>query len=125
MKRLLFLLIISTSLLAGPDWYGYYEGEGDFGKLPDNSMYFGYNKLRLDMDTSPSDNIRISANVIYKQFNGQTELNFMNFIDQKYRPVPEYSYCLKDTLYIDNMFLEFHHKLFDLTLGKQQLSPGV
>ncbi len=74
MKRLLFLLIVNASLFAGIDWYGYYEGEGDWGKLPDNSMYFGYNKLRLDMDTSPSDNIRISANVIYKQFNGQTEL---------------------------------------------------
>ncbi|MCK4639842.1 MAG: hypothetical protein KAU06_00755 [Candidatus Marinimicrobia bacterium] len=142
MRQILLILTISTTLFASPDWsgvdwFGYYEGEYDFGKLPDKSIYFGYNKLRLDMDTSPSNNIRISADVIYKQFNGQTELNFMDFIDQKYWPViplpdgsgnitlTELPYQLQDTLYIDNMFLEFHHKLFDLTLGKQQISPGV
>ncbi len=137
MKRLLFLLIISASLLAGPDWFGYYEGEYDFGKLQDKSMYFGYNKLRLDMDTSPSENIRISADLIYKEYNGQTNLNFLDFLDPGFRPVVPNSdmsgwdtlsyipYALSDSLFIDNMFLEFHHKLFDLTLGKQQISPGV
>lgn len=137
MRQILFILTISTTLFAGVDWFGYYEGEADFGKLSGKSMYFGYNKLRLDMDTSPSDNIRISADIIYKQFNGQTELNFMDFINQKYWPVfptedgmgldtlSNMPYCFSDTLFIDNMFLEFHHKLFDITLGKQQISPGV
>ncbi|MBC8491133.1 MAG: hypothetical protein H8D42_01075 [Candidatus Marinimicrobia bacterium] len=137
MRQILFILTISTTLFAGPDWFGYYEGEYDFGKLPDKSMYFSYNKLRLDMDSSPSDNIRISADIIYKQFNGQTELNFMDFINQQYWPVfptedgkgldtlSNLPYCFSDTLFIDNMFLEFHHKLFDLTLGKQQIAPGV
>jgi len=61
----------------------------------------------------------------------------MDFNDQKYWPeiplpdgsgsitLTEFPYQLQDTLYIDNMFLEFHHKLFDLTLGKQQIAPGV
>lgn len=135
MRRILLILTVSTTLLAGPDWFGYYEGEADYGKLPGKSIYFGYNKLRLDMDASPSDNIRIGADIICKQFNGQTELNFMDFIDQKYRPViptqtgwdtlSNIPYALSDTLFIDNMWLEFHHKLFDLTLGKQQIAPGV
>ncbi len=135
MRQILIILTISTTLFASVDWFGYYEGEFDFGKLPGKSMCFGYNKLRLDMDSSPSDNIRISADIIYKQFNGQTELNFMDFIDQKYWTViPTQTgwdtlsyipYELSDTLFIDNMFLEFHHKLFDLTLGKQQIAPGV
>jgi len=140
MRQILLILIISTTLFAKPDWsgvdwFGYYEVEADYGKLPGKSMYFGYNKLRLDMDAGPSDNIRIGANIICKRFNGQTELNFMDFIDQKYRPViptqtgwdtlSHIPYALSDTLFIDNMFLEFHHKLFDLTLGKQQIAPGV
>ncbi|MCG2716555.1 MAG: hypothetical protein L6422_09830, partial [Candidatus Marinimicrobia bacterium] len=62
---------------------------------------------------------------------------FMDFINQKYWPVfptedgmgldtlSNMPYCFSDTLFIDNMFLEFHHKLFDLTLGKQQIAPGV
>lgn len=32
---------------------------------------------------------------------------------------------LSDTIFIDNMFLEFHHQYFDITLGKQQLATGV
>ncbi len=137
MKKFILMLLISTTLFAGVDWFGYYEGEGDWGKTPDLSIYYGYNKLRLDMDSSPSDNIRISANLIYKQFNGQTSLNFMDFIHPTYYPVVPamdglgldtisyMPYTLVDTMFIDNMFLEFHHKLFDLTLGKQQISPGV
>ncbi|MBU0712131.1 hypothetical protein KJ762_05815 [bacterium] len=136
-KKIILLVFLSSSLSAQVDWFGYYEGEGDWGKTPDLSIYYGYNKLRLDMDSSPSDNIRISANLIYKQFNGQTSLNFMDFIHPKYYPVvptPDglgldttsyIPYSLTDTMFIDNMFMEFHHKLFDLTLGKQQISPGV
>jgi len=136
-KKIILLVFLSSALSAQVDWFGYYEGEGDWGKTPDLSIYYGYNKLRLDMDSSPSDNIRISANLIYKQFNGQTSLNFMDFIHPKYYPVvptPDglgldtssyIPYSLTDTMFIDNMFLEFHHDLFDLTLGKQQISPGV
>ena len=137
MKRLILFLIITSSLFAGLDWYGYYEGEGDIGKLPKTTMYFSYSKLRIDMDANPSDHIRIGADLIYKHFNGQTELNFMDFINSKYWPVvptldgqgldtlTNITFQFSDTLFIDNMFLEFHHSLFDLTLGKQQLSPGV
>ena len=137
MKRLLIIFLLVSTLFAGPDWFGYYEGEGDLGQLRGASLYFGYNKLRLDMDTSPSDNIRISADIVCKRFNGQTELNFLDFLDAKFRPVlpsadgsgldtlTEIPYSLRDTLFIDDMFLEFHHKYFDLTLGKQQIAPGV
>lgn len=137
MKYLLIILITTSSLFAGVDWFGYYEGEADWGKTPALSLYYGYNKLRLDLDSKQSENIRISADVIYEQFNGQTELNFMDFIHSSYWPVipnadgtgfdtlSNLPYVLTDTLFLDNMFLEFHHKLFDLTLGKQQISPGV
>ena len=63
-KKIILLVFLSSALSAQVDWFGYYEGEGDWGKTPDLSIYYGYNKLRLDMDSSPSDNIRISANLI-------------------------------------------------------------
>jgi len=137
LKKIILLFLLTLSLSAQVSWFGYYEGEADYGRVSDLNIFYGYNKLRLDLDSSPSDNIRISANIIYKQFYGQRDLNFLDFLDSGYRPVVPNAdlsgmdtlsyipYTLTDSLFIDNMFLEFHHKLFDLTLGKQQISPGV
>lgn len=137
LKKIILLFLLTLSLSAQVSWFGYYEGEADYGRVPDLNIFYGYHKLRLDLDSSPSDNIRISANIIYKQFYGQRDLNFLDFLDPSYRPVVPNAdlsgvdtlsyipYTLTDSLFIDNMFLEFHHKLFDLTLGKQQISPGV
>ena len=127
MRTFIILLLLTSVLRADVDWFGYYEGEIDGGSVPDQNIIYGYNKLRLDLDSSPSDDVRIRADVIYKQFYGQTELNFLDFIDPSFRPpgLNYLPYQLRDTLYIDNMFLEFHHNLFDLTLGKQQVAPGV
>jgi hypothetical protein len=127
MKRFVFILVFGSTLWAGIDWFGYYEGEIDWGKFPEQTFFFEYNKLRLDLDACPVEQIRISADVICKQFLGQTELNFLDYVDSQYRPdnIPVLPYCFSDTLYVDNLFLQLHHRLFDLTLGKQQISPGV
>jgi len=137
LKKIILLAFLSSSLFAEVDWFGYYESEADYGKVSDKGIFYGYNKLRLDLDTSPSENIRISADVIYTQYYGQRNLNFLDFIDSGFWPIVPSAgmsgwdtlsfipYTLSDSLFIDNMFLEFHHDLFDLTLGKQQISPGV
>jgi len=131
------LLLSFTTLLGQIDWFGYFESEGDLGGVPDQSIFYGYNKLRLDLDSSPSDNIRISADIIYREYFGQTDLNFLDFLHPDFRPVVPNAdmsgwdtltyipYPLSDSLFIDNMFLQLHFNLFDLTLGKQQISPGV
>jgi len=137
LKKIILLTYLSSSLFAEVDWFGYYESEADYGKVSDKGIFYGYNKLRLDLDTSPSENIRISANVIYTQYYGQRDLNFLDFIDSGFWPIVSnidmsgldtlsyIPYTLSDSLFIDNMFLQCHHDLFDLTLGKQQISPGV
>ncbi len=136
-RNIVIIVLLSVGLFAEVDWFGYYEGEADYGKVPTQSIYYGYNKLRLDLDTSPSDNIRISADVIYKEYYGQTNLNFLDFLHPDFQPaVPNADmtgmdtityipYTLSDSMFIDNMFLQLHSRLFDLTLGKQQISPGV
>ena len=137
LKNTVIIVLLSVSLFAEVDWFGYYEGEGDFGKVPSKQIFYGYHKFRLDLDTSPSDNIRISANLIYKEYYGQTNLNFLDFLHPDFRQIAINSdntafmtldsipYTLSDSMFIDNMFLQLHSKLFDLTLGKQQISPGV
>ncbi len=140
MKKSYFIIILTISLVAGlfaeTDFYGYFEGEADLIKMEDTQIYFGYNKFRLDLNSFPSDNITIGANVIFKHFDGTTLMNFMDFVDKSYYPVfpnnlggldtlSYFPYELADTLFLDNIYLEFHHQLFDLTLGRQQLPSGV
>ncbi|MFH1852112.1 MAG: hypothetical protein ABIA75_07170 [Candidatus Neomarinimicrobiota bacterium] len=138
MRKIITLLLVVAGLEAQVDWFGYYEAEADYLKLPDNQLYFGYHKFRLDLDSAPSDRIRVSANLVYKYYDGTTTFNFMEFIDQSYWPelptepmsssmiiLDELPYQLTDTLFLDNAFFELHHNSFDLTLGRQQIPSGV
>lgn len=149
MRILITTTILIKILFAQADWYGYYEAEADYFSLPDNQFYFGYHKFRLDLDSAPTDRIRISANLVSKYYDGNSTFNFMEFIDQSYWPIlpvineygevvkdtisgqpltfilDDLSYSLPDTLFLDNAFLEFHHDRFDLTLGRQQIPSGV
>ncbi|NQT96897.1 MAG: hypothetical protein HQ562_04065 [Candidatus Marinimicrobia bacterium] len=148
MRILIATTILITALFAQVDWYGYYEAEADYFSLPDNQFYFGYHKFRLDLDSAPNDRIRVSANIVSKYYDGASTFNFMEFIDQTYWPelpvidkfgnlvidsldmpltdvLDELPYQLSDTLFLDNIFLEFHHDRFDLTLGRQQIPSGV
>lgn len=137
LKKIIPFLLSFASLMGQVDWFGYFESEGDLGGVPDQTIFYGYHKLRLDLDSSPSKDIRIGADIICKQYYGKTHLNFLDFLAPAYHPIvpnqPQTGwdtlaylpYILSDTLFIDNMFLEFHHRYFDLTLGKQQLATGV
>ncbi|MCF7885029.1 MAG: hypothetical protein K9M80_00920 [Candidatus Marinimicrobia bacterium] len=140
-KVMIFCFLITTTIFAKVYWYGYYETEFDNIGLPKEKLYTNYHKFRLDMDVSPSNNIRIAGNIIYKHFEGATKYNYMNFLDEYYHTlrledesplfvggtpmvINNRTYELKDTLFFDNIFLELHHKYFDLILGKQQLPTG-
>ena len=140
MRTLIATTILITALFAQVDWYGYYEAEADYFSLPDNQFYFGYHKFRLDLDSAPTDRIRVSANLVSKYYDGASTFNFMEFIDPSYWPIvpnmdpassslvmvlDELPYQLSDTLFLDNAYLDFHHDRFDLTLGRQQIPSGV
>lgn len=135
LKKIFIFFLLITTAFSKVYWFGYYEAELDYISLPDQQLYTNYHKLRLDMDVSPSNNIRIAGNVIYKHFEGETEYDFMNFLPEYYHTlrysdgepiikIPSFEYNLQDTLFIDNIFLELHHQYFDLIIGKQQLPTG-
>lgn len=130
-KLLLLSLLIVTISQAGVTWFGYYEFEGDYASTPQQEIYFDYNKLRLDFDTNPSQNIHIGGDVVYKLYNGKTQLNIRNFVDPSfYANYPEstvdaMNFTFNDSLFIDNLFLDFHHRYFEIIVGKQQLPTGV
>jgi hypothetical protein len=143
LRKLIIICLLTVTAFSKVYWYGYYETEFDGIVVPENKIYTNYHKFRLDMDVSPSNNIRIAGNIIYKRFEGETEYNYMNFLDPYYHTlrdeeghiisdplgnpikIDNYSYELSDTLFFDNLFLELHHEYFDLIIGKQQLPTGT
>lgn len=135
LKILLSLLLISGMANAGVNWFGYFESQADGAVLEGESILYGYNKFRVDMETNPGENVRIGVNVNAKQMWGQTTFNLLDYLPEHIIPpipsessLPDMSgfpYTFQDTMYIDNMFLQLFSRRFRLTLGKQQISPGT
>ncbi len=132
MKKITILLCLFISILsARVTWFGYYEFEGDYAKTPTNDIYFDYNKFRLDFDTNPAKTIHIGGDMIYKMYGGKTTMEIDNFLHSSFykqypaAKVKTMAFTFNDSLMIDNLFLDFHHQYFELTLGRQQLPTGV
>jgi len=125
-------------LQAQPEIFGYFESEADVMQISGNSYYFGYNKFRLDVEARPNENILIGANINTQQYWGQTTWNLLDFLPEDiWKPVlhnvntpSEYwidniPLSLQDTILLDNIFLKISFPIFDITMGRQQISPGV
>lgn len=118
-------LLLPILLLGQPEFFGYFESEASTMQLGDNNYSFGFNKFRLDVEARPNDHVLIGANVNIQRYWGQTLWNVYDFL-------PGYSSYglvnnieLTDTLLIDNFYMRMTFSRFDLTVGRQQISPGV
>ena len=140
MKILIILLFLAQFLFAEVDWFGYFEHENDYARLPEGYIYFGYNKLRMDFQSDISDNIRVGGNVISKFYHGKKQWNVMDYIHPDFYPIIHgfndngymqmdtlryFPYEMADTTFLDNAFIHIRRENFDITVGKQQVSPGV
>lgn len=139
MKRLVLLLVMPFAIWAQPEFFGYFESEADVMQLGSEQYTFGYHKFRLGVEARPSDNVLIGANINVQQYWGQTTWNLLDFLPRHlwmsiFNPDPlsctiilpaEIPITLADTLFLDNFYARISLAGLDLTLGKQQLSPGV
>jgi len=120
------LLILLPSLLwAQPEFFGYFESEADIMQLGSERYNFGYNKFRLDVEARPSDHVQIGANINIQHYWGQTTWNIYDFIPSFGETAQAYNVDLPDTLLLDNVYMKLSFSLFDFTVGRQQVSPGV
>ncbi|HDT12151.1 MAG TPA: hypothetical protein ENO01_00685, partial [Candidatus Marinimicrobia bacterium] len=137
-KIILLLMLTAGLSMAQVSWLGYFESQADGAFLDNDSILFGYNKLRLDLEANPGDNVRIGSNVIIQQMWGQTTFNLVNYLpehlvplvrvaagDLLLQPLKSFPYTLQDTFYVDNLYFQLYGEKFRLTLGKQQISPGT
>ena len=122
----LFLVIAFTQV----DIFGYYEIEYDHIQLANKSYNFSYNKLRLDLESRPGENVKIGANINFRLFNGKTEFNIFDFLPMDSgeingETISSLSEPLLDEMYLDNIYLRTSFQLFDFTIGKQPISLGT
>ncbi|MBC8214286.1 MAG: hypothetical protein ISR90_06820 [Candidatus Marinimicrobia bacterium] len=123
MRNLVILFLLSTILFSQlTEISGYVESEGD-GFIIGSPQYFGYNKLRLDLDAYPTDALTIKASISSKLFWGKSEWSFGDFM-----PVSEElastTYTISDTTNIDFLYSQLDLEWMHLTIGKQPLSMG-
>ena len=71
---MIFLLPVLT--FAQVDIFGYYESEYDYLQLQNSDYNFGYNKLRLDLESRLSDQVMIAGNINFQLYYGKTEWDF-------------------------------------------------
>ncbi len=125
---IIFLLPVIAS--AQVDIFGYYETEYDHIQLANKSYNFSYNKLRLDLESRPGENVKIGANINFRLFNGKTEFNIFDFLPMDSGEIngdtiSSLSEPLLDEMYLDNIYLRTSFQLFDFTIGKQPISLGT
>ena len=129
----LFLLLgagLPSLLFSQAEIFGYYESEVDGARIGGTDYSFGYNKLRVDLQAFPAPEVTVGANVNIRRYHGKTDWNVFDFLpDSLWQPLfgdtATMIITLRDTLYLDNVYLKARFKHFDLTVGKQQLSLGT
>ena len=124
---MIWVIIFSPVLtFAKVDILGYYESEYDYLQLQNSDYNFGYNKLRLNLESRPSDQVMIAGNINFQLFHGKTDWDLINFIPKSIgTDIGSLSFSLKDTLFLDNIYLRTSFSKFDLTIGLQPLSLGM
>ena len=76
----LIIFLIPVIVFAQADIFGYYESDYDHIQLANKSYNFGYNKLRVDLESRPSDQVMIVGNINFQLPYGKTEWDFFDFI---------------------------------------------
>ena len=130
---ILFFLsgILSAQIQDMVDIYGYFETQF-MGTQLDNKVYQLFsNKLRLDLRSDISEKVTFAANVNFITYHGKKEWYVLDFLPgQVTRSIPDELYpvfklSFEDEIFLDNAYLKLRFDLFDLTIGRQQISTGT
>jgi len=74
------IFLLPVLIFAQVDIFGYYESEYDYLQLQNSDYNFGYNKLRLDLESKPSDQVMIAGNISFQLYHGKTDWDLIDFI---------------------------------------------
>lgn len=125
--------VIIFSLHEAPqaqlEFFGYYEAEIDQIAFSDIDYIFGYNKLRLDFTSRPREYLFLGGNINIQKYSGKTSWDFLDFLPPKikdeFEPGDQLILEIRDSLYLDNLFLRASLQRLDITIGRQPISLGT
>ncbi len=134
----LYIVMIATILSAvgspiygqSLEIFGYFEPQYMGVQYEDEYSQLFSNKLRVDMQ-SDLDEVKFAANFDYITYGGRRDWDLMQYIPETIRQTVDssqldyFTYDYDDTIYLDNAYMKFTKSIFDITLGKQQISPGT
>lgn len=136
MRTRFVLILLSLMVTAGShaqsglELFGYFESQIMGAVIEDRLNQVFMNKLRVDLNFDPSDRITFAANFDYITYHGKTEWNILQFLAPNItETIPEdktgfYVIPFSDRHFLDNAYIKFAFRRFDLTVGKQQISLG-
>jgi len=126
---ILFLISLFTLKLPAAELWGYYEAELDAFSSPalENVHSFAYHKLRLNFENRPTRLLTFRAGLSARQYFGDSRFLFDEFVHPDYIPDPmknRLSFPLSDTLFIDDLRIDYFGRHLAFSVGRQQMSPG-
>jgi len=128
---LLHLSIFPLAAQERVELFGYFESQIMGTEIKSNFYHLYTNKLRVDLKSRLSESIVFAANFDYITYHGKTQWNILDFLAPTVASsVPQgmedfYVLPFSDRSFLDNAYIRFSHRYFDLTVGKQQISLGT
>lgn len=127
----LVLLMSALPLCAQVDLFGYFEPQFMGADVKGDFLQLFSNKLRIDLKWDGLENIIFAANFDFITYHGKKTWNILDFLPKDVTSaVPDelkgfYVLPFEDRIFLDNAYIRFAFKAFDLTVGKQQISLGT
>jgi len=115
----------------GVELFGYFESQIMGASIGGDFIQLFSNKLRVDLRSELSENITFAANFDYINYQGKTGWDVLDYLPGSISadvPAPlrgAYRMVFEDRHFLDNAYLKLALGAFDLTVGRQQISPGT
>jgi hypothetical protein len=139
---LVLLFALSAFIAASPtrarastqghlDVFGYFEPQLAVESLDGEVAQLASNKLRLDIEATPTDRVTFGGNLNFMTYHGRTTYRLADYIprDAAAEAPPgaldAYVVEFSDGYVLDNAFVKVAFSTLDVTVGKQQISPGT
>lgn len=126
----IFIFLVPAGFAQQFELFGYYEPQYLGINLRNEYSQLFSNKLRVDLASSPADNVKFAANFDYITYQGKTAWNLLDYIpgsvSRSVPPemIPGFDFIYGDTIFLDNAYLKIALPTFDITIGRQQISFG-
>ena len=126
----IFIFLMPAGFAQQVELFGYYEPQYLGINLRNEYSQLFSNKLRVDLASTPADNVKFAANFDYITYQGKTVWNLLDYIpgsiSRSVPPemIPGFDFIYGDTIFLDNAYLKIALPTFDITIGRQQISFG-